>query len=68
MPSSIIILAGDKVRWINTDIEAHIATSRFENFPDQGNQFDAGLLNANQTFEHTLINLVCMVTFAQSIQ
>jgi hypothetical protein len=64
MPSSIIILAGDKVRWI----EAHIVTSRFENFPDQGKQFDSGLLNANQTFEHTLINLARMVTFAQSIQ
>ena len=32
MPCSIIILGGDKVRWINTDAEVHTVTSGFENF------------------------------------
>ncbi|HJT47097.1 MAG TPA: plastocyanin/azurin family copper-binding protein [Nitrososphaeraceae archaeon] len=54
MPGSIIIQAGDKVRWINADKEeAHTVTSGFENSTDKGKLFDSGLLNANQTVERT---------------
>jgi plastocyanin len=53
MPSSITIKTGDKVGWINTDEEVHTVTSGFENSTDKGKQFDSGLLNTNQTFEHT---------------
>ena len=53
IPGSIIITSGDKVRWINTDVEAHTVTSGLEGNADKGKQFDSGLLNANQTFEHT---------------
>ena len=53
MPSSITIKTGDKVGWINTDEEVHTVTSGFENNTDKGKQFDSGLLNNNQTFEHT---------------
>jgi plastocyanin len=54
MPGSITIKTGDKVGWINTDQEVHTVTSGFENSTDKGKQFDSGLLNTNQTFEHTL--------------
>ena len=47
------IKTGDKVGWINTDQEVHTVTSGFENSTDKGKQFDSGLLNTNQTFEHT---------------
>jgi plastocyanin len=53
MPSSITIKTGDKVGWINTDEEVHTVTSGFENSTDKGKKFDSGLLNTNQTFEHT---------------
>jgi plastocyanin len=53
MPSSITIRTGDKVAWINTDEEVHTLTSGFENSTDKGKQFDSGLLNTNQTVEHT---------------
>jgi plastocyanin len=53
MPGSITIKTGDKVGWINTDEEVHTVTSGFENNTDKGKQFDSGLLNNNQTFEHT---------------
>ena len=53
IPGSIIIQSGDKVRWINNDVEVHSVTSGLESSADGGNQFDSGLLNANQTFEHT---------------
>jgi plastocyanin len=53
MPSSITIRTGDKVAWINTDEEVHTVTSGFENSTDKGKQFDSGLLNTNQTVEHT---------------
>jgi plastocyanin len=53
MPGSITIKTGDKVGWINTDQEVHTVTSGFENSTDKGKQFDSGLLNTNQTFEHT---------------
>jgi plastocyanin len=53
IPGSIIIQSGDKVRWINTDVEVHSVTSGLEGSADGGKQFDSGLLNANQTFEHT---------------
>jgi plastocyanin len=53
MPRSIAIKTGDKVGWINTDQEVHTVTSGFENSTDKGKQFDSGLLNTNQTFEHT---------------
>jgi plastocyanin len=53
IPGSIIIQSGDKVRWINTDVEVHTVTSGLESSTDKGKQFDLGLLNANQTFEHT---------------
>jgi plastocyanin len=53
MPGSIIINNGDKVSWINTDVEAHTVTSGLASSTDRGKQFNSGLLNANQTFEHT---------------
>ena len=53
IPGSIIIESGDKVRWINIDVEVHTVTSGLESSADKGKQFDSGLLNANQTFEHT---------------
>jgi len=53
MPGSITIKIADKVGWINTDEEIHTVTSGFENSTDKGKQFDSGLLNTNQTFEHT---------------
>jgi plastocyanin len=53
IPGSTIIQSGDKVRWINNDVEVHSVTSGLENSADRGKQFDSGLLNANQTFEHT---------------
>ncbi|MFZ0327260.1 MAG: plastocyanin/azurin family copper-binding protein [Nitrososphaeraceae archaeon] len=53
MPGSIIINNGDKVSWINTDVEAHTMTSGLASSTDRGKQFNSGLLNANQTFEHT---------------
>lgn len=53
MPHMININTGDKVSWINSDVEIHTVTSGFENSTDKGKQFDSGLLNANQTFEHT---------------
>ena len=53
IPGSIIIQSGDKVRWINSDVEVHTVTSGLEGSADSGKQFDSELLNANQTFEHT---------------
>jgi plastocyanin len=53
IPGSIIIESGDKVKWINSDVEAHTVTSGLDSSTDKGKQFDSGLLNANQTFEHT---------------
>jgi|1186.fasta_scaffold1258762_1 plastocyanin len=53
MPHTININTGDKVSWINTDVEIHTMTSGSENSADKGKQFDSGLLRANQTFEHT---------------
>lgn len=53
MPGSITIKTGDKIGWINTDEEVHTVTSGLENNTDKGKQFDSGLLNNNQTFEHT---------------
>jgi plastocyanin len=53
IPGSIIIESGDKVKWINSDVEAHTVTSGLEGSTDKGKQFDSGLLNANQTFEYT---------------
>ena len=53
IPGSIIIESGNKVRWINADVEVHTVTSGLEGSADRGKQFDSGLLNANQTFEHT---------------
>jgi plastocyanin len=53
IPGSIIIQSGDKVRWINTDVEVHTVTSGLESSTDKGKQYDSGLLNADQTFEHT---------------
>jgi plastocyanin len=66
MPSSITIKTGDKVGWINTDEEAHTVTSGFENSTEKAKQFDSGLLNVNQTFEHTfdkagVFNYFCTV-------
>ena len=52
VPGSIIIQSGDPVRWINSDEEVHTVTSGLEGSTDNGRQFDSGLLNANQTFEH----------------
>jgi plastocyanin len=52
IPGSIIIQSGDKVRWINTDVEVHTVTSGLESSTDRGKQFDSGLLNVNQTFDH----------------
>jgi plastocyanin len=54
IPGSIIIQTGDKVRWINTDVEVRTVTSGLESSTDRGKQFDSELLNANQIFEHTL--------------
>ena len=51
VPGSIIIQSGDPVRWINSD-EVHTVTSGLEGSTGNGRQFDSGLLNANQTFEH----------------
>ena len=53
IPGSVIIQSGDKVKWINSDEEAHTVTSGLEGSADSGKQFDSGLLSANQTFEHT---------------
>lgn len=53
IPGSIIIQSGEKVRWINNDVEVHSVTSGLESSADRGKQFDSGLLNANQTFEQT---------------
>ena len=53
MPHTININTGDKVSWINTDVEIHTVTSGSENSADKGKQFDSGLLKTNQTFEHT---------------
>jgi plastocyanin len=53
IPGSVIIQSGDKVKWINSDEEAHTVTSGLEGSADSGKQFDSGLLNANQTFEYT---------------
>src|SRR5919199_2177656 len=52
VPGSIIIQSGDPVRWINSDEEVHTVTSGLEGSTGNGRQFDSGLLNANQTFEH----------------
>jgi plastocyanin len=56
MPHTFNINTGDKVSWINSDVEIHTVTSGSENSTDKGRQFDSGLLNANQTFEHTFNN------------
>ncbi len=53
IPGSVIIQSGDKVKWMNSDEEAHTVTSGLEGSADSGKQFDSGLLSANQTFEHT---------------
>lgn len=53
VPRTITINTGDKVTWINTNVEAHTVTSGSENSADKGKLFDSGILNANQTFEHT---------------
>jgi plastocyanin len=53
MPGSIIVESGKKVRWVNNDVEVHSVTSGLESSADRGKLFDSGLLNANQTFEHT---------------
>ena len=53
IPGSVIIQSGDKVKWINSDEEAHTVTSGLQGSADSGKQFDSGLLTANQTFEHT---------------
>jgi plastocyanin len=53
VPGSVIIQSGHKVKWINSDEEAHTVTSGLEGSADSGKQFDSGLLSANQTFEHT---------------
>jgi plastocyanin len=44
------INTGDKVSWINSDVEIHTVTSGSENSTDKGRQFESGLLSANQTF------------------
>jgi plastocyanin len=66
IPGSIIINTGDKVSWINTDVEVHTVTSGLASRINMGKQFDSGLLNANQTFEHTFdkpgtYNYYCIV-------
>jgi plastocyanin len=53
IPGSIIINTGDKVNWVNSDEEVHTVTSGLESSTDKGKQYDSGLLNADQTFEHT---------------
>jgi plastocyanin len=53
IPGSIIIQTGEKVRWINSDVEVHTVTSGLESSIDKGKQYDSGLLNANQSFELT---------------
>jgi plastocyanin len=53
IPGSIIIQSGDKVSWVNSDEEVHSVTSGLESSAGRAKQFDSGLLNANQTFEHT---------------
>jgi plastocyanin len=53
IPGSIIIQSGDKVSWVNSDEEVHSVTSGLESSTDKGKQYDSGLLNADQTFEHT---------------
>ena len=53
IPGSVIIQSGDKVKWINSDEEAHTVTSGPQGSADSGKQFDSGLLSANQTFDHT---------------
>lgn len=57
IPGSIIIESGEKVRWVNNDVEVHSVTSGLEGSADRGKLFDSGLLNANQTFEHTFDKL-----------
>jgi plastocyanin len=52
IPGSIIIESGEKVRWVNNDVEVHTVTSGLESSADRGKQFDSGLLNAKQAFEH----------------
>jgi plastocyanin len=53
IPGSIIIQSGDKISWVNSDEEVHTVTSGLESSAGRAKQFDSGLLNANQTFEHT---------------
>jgi len=53
VPRTISINTGDKVTWINTNVETHTVTSGSDNSADKGKLFDSGILNANQTFEHT---------------
>jgi len=66
MPISNTIKNGDRVDWINTDIEVHTVTSGFENSTDKGELFDSGILKPNQIFEHTfdragMYNYFCTV-------
>ena len=56
IPGSIIIERGEKVRWINNEVEVHSVTSGLESGAYRGKLFDSGLLNVNQAFEHTFDN------------
>ena len=52
-PSSINITVGNKIIWINTDVETHTVTSGFpDNNSTKAKEFDSGNLNPNQIFEH----------------
>jgi plastocyanin len=51
--SPINITVGNKIIWINTDVETHTVTSGFpDNNSTKGKEFDSGNLNPNQIFEH----------------
>ena len=52
-PSPINITVGNKIIWINTDVETHRVTSGFpDNNSTKAKEFDSGNLNPNQIFEH----------------
>jgi plastocyanin len=52
-PSPINITVGNKIIWINTDVETHTVTSGFpDNNSTKAKEFDSGNLNPNQIFEH----------------
>lgn len=51
-PSNLTITAGTTVLWRNVDSVAHTSTAN-PVLVDEGQQWDSGLLDGGDTFEHT---------------